>query len=453
MAANEGNFQHMARGYLAAIDKYNGKTNAILTKLENLAIEQATRADHAEQRSEWLGPLHGVCITLKDCLHVAGYRTTYGSALYAEQISKSDSAVVARLRQAGAIFLAKSNLTEFCYGATGENPAYGDINNPWSLDRVPGGSSSGAAAAAATDMCRIAIGSDTGGSVRIPAALCGVVGLRPTFGRVSNANALGLTVEFDTIGPLARSVSDVARAFAVMAGYDPDDPASITLPVEDFLPTLRDGIAGVRVGLPKRYFFEKVQPGVERAVLAAAKTLERTGARLIEMTVPDAEQAQSNIHVCMARADMADIHRDEMERRPDAIGPQVLRRLRLGLDISGRDYAAARRWLVQWRRDLREMFKDVDLVLTPTTPIVAPLRKASADMVETTQALARFTVGIGCAGLPAISLPCGFGEAGMPIGVQLVGKWMDEALLFRAGCAFQAQTEFHLARPPLVRQG
>ncbi len=453
MATSEGNFQRMARAYLEAINKYNGKTNAILTKLEELAMEQAARADEAEQRGEWLGLLHGVCITLKDCLHVAGYRTTYGSALYAEQISKSDSAVIARLRQAGAIFLAKSNLTEFCYGATGENPAYGDINNPWSLDRVPGGSSSGAAAAAATDVCRLAIGSDTGGSVRIPAALCGVVGLRPTFGRVSNANALGLTVDFDTIGPLARSVSDVARAFAAIAGYDPDDPASIATPVENFLPTLRDGIAGVRIGLPKRYFFENLQPEIERAVLAVATTLERAGARLIDMVVPSAEQAQTNIHICMARADMADIHRDEMECRPDAIGLQVLRRLRLGLDVSGRDYAAARRWLAQWRRDLREMFKDVDLLLTPTTPIVAPLREASADMVETTQALARFTVGIGCAGLPALTLPCGFGEAGMPIGAQLVAKWLDEALLFRAGCASQERTEFHLARPPLVAHG
>jgi aspartyl-tRNA(Asn)/glutamyl-tRNA(Gln) amidotransferase subunit A len=349
--------------------------------------------------------------------------------------------------------LGKTNLTEFCYGATGENPAFGDINNPWNLDRVPGGSSSGAAAAAATDVCRVAIGSDTGGSVRIPAALCGVVGLRPTFGRVSNANALGLTVDFDTIGPIARSVSDVARAFAVIAGYDPNDPASVDLPAENFLPTLRNGIAGVRVGLPRRYFFENLQPEIEQAVLAAARTLERAGARLIDMAVPNAEQAQTNIHICLARADMADIHRDEMDRRPDAIGPEVLRRLRLGLDVSGRDYAAARRWLARWRLDLREMFTQVDLLLTPTTPIVAPLRKSSADMVETTQALARFTVGIGCAGLPAITLPCGFGEAGMPIGAQLVAKWWDEALLFRAGCAFQQLTDFHLARPPLVAQG
>jgi aspartyl-tRNA(Asn)/glutamyl-tRNA(Gln) amidotransferase subunit A len=342
VATNALNFQRTARTYLVAIDKYNGKTNAILTKLEGLAIEQAARADEAEQRGEWLGLLHGVCVTLKDCLHVAGYRTTYGSALYAEQVSKSDSAVTARLRRAGAIFLGKSNLTEFCYGATGENPAFGDINNPWSLDRVPGGSSSGAAAAVATDVCRLAIGSDTGGSVRMPAALCGVVGLRPTFGRVSNANALGLTVDFDTIGPLARSVSDIARAFAAIAGYDPDDPSSIATPVENFLPTLRDGIAGVRIGLPKRYFFEKLQPEVEQAVLAAATTLERAGARLIDIVVPSAEQAQTNIHICTARADMADIHRNEMELRPDAIGPEVLRRLRLGLDVSGCDYAAAR---------------------------------------------------------------------------------------------------------------
>jgi Asp-tRNA(Asn)/Glu-tRNA(Gln) amidotransferase A subunit family amidase len=166
--------------------------------------------------------------------------------------------------------------------------------------------------------------------------------------------------------------------------------------------------------------------------VSEACLLERAGARLIDMVVPSAEQAQTNIHICMARADMADIHRDEMELRPDAIGPEVLRRLRLGLDVSGCDYAAARRWLAQWRRDLREMFKEVDLLLTPTTRIVAPLRKASADMVETTQRWRAFTVSIGCVGLPALTLPCGLGEAGMPIGAQLVAKWLDEALLFRA---------------------
>ncbi len=210
----------------------------------------------AAVRGEWLDLLHGVPITIKDCLNVAGYRTTFGSRLYADHVSSADSAVVARLRRAGAVFRAKAHLTEFCYGATGENRHFGDCNNPWDLARIPGGSSSGPAASVAADMCRIAIGFDTGGSVRVPAALCGVVGLRPTFGRLSNAHALALTVEFDTIGPLARSVVDVARAFAAMAGFDPDDPASIDRPVENFLPALHDGIAGVRIGIPKRFFFE-----------------------------------------------------------------------------------------------------------------------------------------------------------------------------------------------------
>lgn len=205
--------------------------------------------------------------------------------------------------------------------------------------------------------------------------------------------------------------------------------------------------------VPKRFFFEGLQPEVERAVLAAASTLEQTGARLIDVVVPDADVSQSRLHFSMTLADMADVHREEMERDPERIGAEVLRLLKLGLDISGRDYSNSRRWLVEWRRKLWSLFREVDLLLTPTVPMVAPLRKDSADMIEITRAMARFTSGIGAAGMPSISLPCGFGEGGMPIGVQLVADSFGEALLLRAGVDFQQRTDFHLARPSLLREG
>lgn len=430
------------------IEQYNPVTNAVLSRLDGLADEQIAVAERADERVEWIGLLQGVPITIKDCLDVAGYRTTYGSAIYRDHVSNHDSAVVTRLRRSGAVLLAKSHLTEFCYGATGENDAFGNINNPWGLDCVPGGSSSGAAASVAADMCRIAIGSDTGGSIRIPASFCGLVGLRPTFGRVSNADALALTLDYDTIGPLARSVADVARCFAAIAGHDPADPASVERPVENFLPTLWDGVEGLRIGLPRRFYFEDLEDGVGEAVEAVAQLLEGAGARLVDIDVPDPAEAQVQSHVAITRADMADIHRHEMDGQPEQIGPEVLRRLRLGLEVTGRDYAHSRRWMAEWKRKVRGLFATVDLILTPTAPCVAPLRSEATDMVATTQRIARFTSALGCAGLPSMTVPCGFGAAGMPIGAMLSAKDFDEALIFRAGIAFSSARIFTSAALP-----
>ena len=432
---------------LTAVERFNGTIHALITVTAETAREAAYAADLAQERGEWLGLLHGVSTTIKDSFNVAGVRTTLGSALYRDQIADRDSEAVRRMRQHGPVLLGKNNLTEFCYGATGENPHYGRNNNPWDVDRITGGSSSGSATSVAAGMCRISLGSDTGGSVRVPAALCGVTGLRPTIGRISGGHALGASATFDTMGPLAYGVPDVARAYVAAAGHDVDDPASIEQPVGDIFAALVAGVAGLRIGLPRRFFFDDLQSGVGEAVQAAAGVLEKQGAQLIEIDLPEAEDIHEVVLFSLITADMADLHRDEMALHGDRIGSEVLRRLNLGLGVQGRDYAHSLRVLAAWRARFRRVFDAVDVILTPTTPMVAPRWAEAADMIETTRRMARFTYGIGATGLPSMSVPCGFGVASMPIGMQLVARWLDEAMLFRVGHAFQRNTEIHRARP------
>lgn len=435
---------------LEAIGRFNDAVHALITVTAESAREEARAADAAQERGEWLGLLHGASVTIKDSFNVAGVPTTLGSALYRDRVAERDSEAVRRMRLHGPVFVGKNNLTEFCYGATGENPHYGRNNNPWGLDRITGGSSSGSATAVAAGMCRISLGSDTGGSVRVPAALCGVAGLRPTIGRISGGHALGASATFDTMGPLAYGVADVARAYAASAGYDIDDPTSIEQPVGDVFAALGAGVAGLRIGLPRRFFFDDLQPGVGEAVQAAAAALEKQGAQLVAIDLPEAADIHEVVLFSLITADMADLHRDEMTHQGERIGSEVLRRLNLGLGIEGRDYAHALRVLAAWRARFRGVFDGIDAILTPTTPMVAPRWADSADMIDTTRRIARFTYGIGATGLPSLSVPCGFGEAGMPIGMQLIARWLDEAMLFRIGHAFQRATEIHRARPAIT---
>ena len=434
-------------GCLAAIEAHNASINALITVMPDSALAEARAADLAQSRGEWRGLLHGVSTTIKDCFNLTGVRTTFGSALYRDNISDSDSEVVRRMRQHAPVIVGKNNLTEFCYGATGDNPHFGRNRNPWDTDRITGGSSSGSATAVAAGMCRVSLGSDTGGSVRIPAALCGVVGLRPTVGRISGANALGASVTFDTIGPMAYGVADVARTYAAVAGFNRDDPGSVDRPVDDIFSGLHAGVRGLRIGLPRSFFFEDLEPGVETAVMEAAKTLEAQGAQLVDVDLPDAAAMHTTVLFSLVTSDMADLHRVEMEENSDRIGAEVLRRLRLGLDVSGRDYAHALRLLRTWSARFRPLFDQFDVILTPTAPIVAPKWADSEDMIETTRQVARFTYAIGATGLPSLTVPCGFGAGRMPVGMQLVANWFDEAMLFRVGQAFQQRTEFHRVRP------
>jgi aspartyl-tRNA(Asn)/glutamyl-tRNA(Gln) amidotransferase subunit A len=436
--------------YLEVIERLNPKLNAILTVTADMALNQARTVDKATADGEWLGILHGVPMTVKDCLHVAGVRTTFGSGIYRDNIANSDSEVVRRIRRSGPVFLGKTNLAEFCYGGTTQNDHYGNCINPWDLERVSGGSSGGAAAGVAAGMCHIAFGSDTGGSVRNPSSFCGVAGIRPTVGRVPNTNALALSIHADTIGMLAYNVVDVARGFAAIAGYDPADPLSEDVPVDNFLPTLRDGIEGIRVGIPKTFYFENCQPGVVERVQDAAKVIESCGARLVDIDLKGAEEARVATMPQLLAIDMADLHRDVMKNQPEKLGAEVLRRLRAGEPFSGTDYAHALRILVQWRHHLKGVLQDIDLILFPTTPIVAPKWTNAEDLQKATHLISRNNVAIGYAGLPCLSVPVGFDSDGMPVGMLLVGRWFEEPLVFRAGVAYQSRTDFHKMRPKLA---
>ena len=434
---------------LDAIDRQNPALNAVLAVTGQAALYCARKLDRERAVGDWPGLLDGVPVTIKDCFELAGETTSYGSIRFAAE-GRRDAAVVRRLKASGAVIIGRNNLSEFCLGSTNQNEHHGSCRNPWNIGHVPGGSSGGSAAAVAAGLCRISIGTDTGGSVRIPASLCGVVGLRPSVGRVSNAGAIACSVDFDTIGPLAYSVSDVARAFAAIAGYDPEDPNSVDAPLGNFLPTLRNGIAGLRIGLPRNFYFDGLQPAVAERLREAAAVLERAGATLVDVTVEDAEVAQARTGFSLLVADMAQYHLDKIETAPEAVGPEVLRRLKLGLPVSGVDYAGSRRWLAGWKLRFRALFEQVDLIVTPTTPIVAPAIADTADMIEATRAVSRFTYGFGALGLPAMTVPCGFGAGGLPVGMQVVGRWFDEPSVLRAGAAFQAATDHHRQRPHLA---
>jgi aspartyl-tRNA(Asn)/glutamyl-tRNA(Gln) amidotransferase subunit A len=315
---------------------------------------------------------------------------------------------------------------------------------------VSGGSSGGAGAATASGMCRLAFGSDTGGSVRNPASFCGVAGIRPTVGRVPNSNALALSIHADTIGMLAYSVIDVARGLAAIAGYDPADPLSEDVPVQNFLPTLRDGIEGIKIGIPKTFYFDNCQPGVVARVQEAAKVLEKCGAHLVDIDLKGAEEARVATMPQLLAIDMADLHRDAVKNSPEKIGAEVLRRLRAGEPFSGTDYAHALRVLVQWKHQLKGVFEDIDLLLFPTTPIVAPKWTNAEDLQKVTHLISRNNVAIGYAGVPCLTVPAGFDSDGMPVGMCLTGRWFDEPLVFRAGVAYQSRTDFHKMRPKLA---
>jgi aspartyl-tRNA(Asn)/glutamyl-tRNA(Gln) amidotransferase subunit A len=434
---------------LENIERHNPLLNAIITPMADAAMADAERADAAAQRGEWLGLLHGMPMTLKDNIETAGVRTTVASSFFADRVPVSDAEVVRRLRKAGAVIVGKANLHEFVFGATSQSRHFGPCRNPWNPDCIPAGSSGGSGAAVASEMCVASIGSDTAGSIRMPAVLNGVVGLRPTIGRISNTGAFPASAAFDTLGPLARRAVDAARVFAAIAGHDPADPISEDRPLENFLPALHDGIAGMRVGVPRNFYFDDLDPEVAAKVKAAITTLGKLGADLVEVTVPGAEDAQAKGFV-MVLADAAALHRERLDQHRDMIGADVARRLDLGREAKAVDYADAMRWREGWKQGLGKLFATVDLLITPASPIPAPRISDADDMIATARAVGRFVSGLSFGGNPSISVPCGFTRAGLPVGFQLVARHWGEPLLLRAAVAYQSSTAWHLERPRLL---
>lgn len=424
---------------LDAIARHDDTLRAFITVCRQAALGKASAADRAAAQGKSLGLLHGMPVALKDCIDVAALRCTVGSAFFAERVATTDAPVVRRLRAAGAVFVGKTNLHEFCFGGTSQNEHFGRVRNPWDATRIPGGSSGGSAVAAAAGMCEGAIGTDTGASVRLPAALCGVVGLRPTAGAVSNEGVFPVSPPYDTVGAMARTVADVARLFAAMA-----DAGGA-----DVLTGLDGGVAGLRILVPTTFFFDEADGAVASLVLAAARQLEKLGAVLVRRALPGADAAQPHLNPIIY-ADAAALHFERLRDEPERFGAQVRARLQPGLAMTAVEYARCLRWLERWRDQVATLFADgIDLVLTPTVGTTAPPIPPDDEVIGATANVTRLCWAWPAAQVPALTVPCGF-VGGLPVGTQLAAARGNEALLLRAGQAYQAATGWHAARPPLA---
>ena len=433
---------------LSGITKHDDRLRATITVMADEARAAAERCDAAAAEGRWLGLLHGTPIALKDNIATAGVRTTSGSRFFADHVPDQDAAVAARLRAAGAILIAKTNLAEFALGATTQNPHYGSCRTPWDPDRVPGGSSGGSAAAVAAGMAVAALGTDTGASVRLPGALNGVVGLRPTTGRVSNHGTTPASPSLDTVGPLAYRVEDVARILAVIEGYDRRDPSSVDGPRDPILSQLDDGVSGMRIGVPASYFFEDIDDGVDTVVRAALDRLSNLGAHVQQVDLEGAAKVQVMTQRIIF-PDLAAFHATRLSEAPDDFGPDLLRGLReIGMATTGVQYAEAMAWRSRWRRRVHRMLVDVDLIATPVAPTVAP-RVDELDKHALGSPLVSLTNAWSLADVPAVSVPCGFSD-GLPVGLQLIGPPWQDGRVLRAAAAYQHSTEWHTHRPALI---
>ena len=432
---------------LAQVEAWNGHVNAMMAMNDEDARRTADDLDAAAARGEWAGLLHGMTLAIKDNIDTAGIETTCGSKFFTGRVPNADAPVVTRLKQAGAVIIGKATMHEVAFGVRTHNAVIGQCRNPYDTDYIPGGSSGGSGVVVATGMADAALGTDTGGSVRIPAAINGITGLRPTLGRVSNSGCLPVSDLHDTIGPMARSAMDVARLFAVMAGYDDADPTSEDKLLDNFLPTMGAGVAGLRIGVPRAYYYDDLAPETATAVEAALKVYEALGATLVETDLDGAEAMQDEATVIIF-CDAAHLHRERLGE-PDKWGAQTIERLRLAEKFSGRDYARAMRAREQWMRVLKRAFGEVDLLAVPTLPQLTPPIDDDQSLFEATRRVAANTYPGAFGALPGLSVPCGASAAGLPIGLLLEGPWWDEPRLLRAGHAYQQATDWHQRRPVL----
>ena len=437
----------LVKAHLDRIDRIDPRLNSFITVTADLAMEQARSAESNLTRGEDLPLLFGLPLALKDLYETKGIRTTAGSRFFYDHVPEADAFTVQKLYQAGAILLGKLNMHEIALGLTNVNPHFGACHNPWALDRITGGSSGGSAAALAAGLCLGSLGSDTGGSIRVPASLCGIVGLKPTFGRVSLRGLIPLSWNMDHSGPMGRCVRDVATLLQVIAGYDQKDPCSVNHPVDDFLSEIDKGVGDMRIALADDEHFSAAEADIMQAIREAANTFESLGAKVTPVKFPGGLEA-ARANVLMVLSDAAAYHHERLDSKPEDFGSDVLQRLQTGQSYSSVDYAMARHTNVLLKRKFEEFFRDYDILLTPTTPVVAPSIEGP-DAVEQARLLTRFTAPFNLTGLPALSLPCGFTSTGLPIGLQIVSSPWAEALVLRAAYAYEQITDWHARKPPL----
>jgi aspartyl-tRNA(Asn)/glutamyl-tRNA(Gln) amidotransferase subunit A len=443
----------VVRAHLDRIAAVDQKLRAFITVCADSALESARAAEADLMAGRVVGRLHGVPWAPKDLYSTRGVRTTGGSKILADSVPSEDSTVVARLARAGAILLGKLNMHEFAYGPEGLNAHYGDARNPWSADahRIAGGSSSGSGVAVAAGLAPGSLGSDTGGSIRIPASLCGITGLKPTYGRVSRAGVLPLAWSMDHVGPMTRSARDCALMLSAIAGYDPADPTTSVLPVPDYGAALTGDVKGLRVGLLRAHFTDGAASDVRGAVEASAKQLEQAGAVVDEVNLTQV------IHVAAASAaivasEALAYHAPWMRSRPQDYQPDVRERLRLGAFVNGVHYVRAQQIRALVTREMDEALARRDVLLAPATPLVAPVLGERETTLgdgpsDVRAALLRCTRPFNFSGHPACAAPCGFTAGGLPIGLQIVGRPFDEATVLRVVDAYQRMTDWHTRRP------
>jgi aspartyl-tRNA(Asn)/glutamyl-tRNA(Gln) amidotransferase subunit A len=444
----------VVRAHLDRIAALDSKLRAFITVCADSALESARAAEADLMAGRVVGRLHGVPWAPKDLYSTRGVRTTGGSKILADSVPSEDATVVARLARAGAILLGKLNMHEFAYGPEGLNAHYGDARNPWSADthRITGGSSSGSGAAVAAGLAPGSLGSDTGGSIRIPASLCGITGLKPTYGRVSRAGVLPLAWSMDHVGPMTRSARDCALMLSVIAGYDPADPTTSVLPVPDYGAALTGDVKGLRVGLLRAHFTDPAAADVRAAVEATAKQLEQAGAVVDEVNLTQVIHVATGSAAIVASEALA-YHAPWMRSRPQDYQPDVRERLRLGVFVNGAHYVRAQQIRALVTREVDEALARRDVLLAPATPLVAPVLGERETALgdgpsDVRAALLRCARPFNFSGHPACAAPCGFTPGGLPIGLQIVGRPFDEATVLRVVDAYQRMTDWHTRRPP-----
>ena len=448
----------LTQACLSRIERLNSKLNAFITVTADSALAQARAAEGEIQRGNWKGPLHGVPIALKDLIDTAGVRTTAASGVFKDRIPAQDAEVVRRLKAAGAVLLGKLNLHEFAYGGSSTVSYFGPVHNPWDPAYSSGGSSGGSAAAVAARLCYAAIGTDTGGSIRQPASYCGIVGLKPTYGRVSTSGVAPLSWSLDHVGPMTRTVKDAILLLQVIAGYDAHDTSSIDAPVPDYASAINGPTSSLRLGIPRAFFYEDLHPEIQAAMEAAfavLKTMTASQRDLAPLASDATYSSWNDPYNVVFTAEAYAYHQEFISRNPELYQAPTLKRLRTGAEVTAAKYIQSRRELDYVRRSIARAFDDVDLVITPTVRIppftIADLQGDPDAARPKELAMLHNARPLNFPGLPTISVPCGFTRSGLPIGMQISARLGDEERACHLAYAYEQSTDWHKREPKLVR--
>lgn len=444
----------VAQAFLNRIDVLEPTLNAFISRVDEHALKVAHDVEKDISRGHYRGAWHGIPVGLKDLFWTKGIRTTSGSQIDRDFVPQEDAAVFNRLVKAGAYCIGKLHMTEYAFDGTSLNYHYGTAHNPWDTTRMAGGSSSGSGVAVASGQVPIALGTDTGGSVRVPASLCGITGFKPTFGLISRYGVTPLSWSMDHVGPLTKTVHDAAIAINVMAGYDNRDPYSVRRASIDYLSGLDNGMKGVRVGVPREFIWDMLDPEVDQAFRTSLSQMESLGAVIEYLSVPALQLVNASGSVVQT-AEAATIHRSHVLKQGHLLDPVIRRRIESGMFISAEAYLHAQQVRTKLRNELLTVMDQVDLIATPTTSIVAPYIDQEqviikGQSVSVREALLRITRVFSTVGFPAISVPCGFTKGKLPIGLQIVGKPLGEVLLLQAAHAYQKSTQWHLRKPDIM---